>query len=50
VLGNGLLADVLAQAEPDADQTALRELANDLCLKTTDVSRRKTWTRSYSGR
>ena len=34
VLGNGLLADVLAQAEPDADQTALRELANDLCLKT----------------
>ncbi len=33
-LGNGLLADVLAQAEPDADQVALRELANDLCLKT----------------
>src|SRR5450830_464684 len=33
-LGNGLLADVLVQADSDADQTALRELANDLCLKT----------------
>ncbi|MGE5691184.1 MAG: DNA-directed RNA polymerase subunit beta', partial [Pseudomonadota bacterium] len=30
-LGNGLLADVLARAD---DQTDLRELANDLCLRT----------------
>ena len=30
-LGNGLLADVLAQAD---DETDLRELANDLCLRT----------------
>src|SRR5262249_53582020 len=33
-LGNGLLAEVLEQAEPDADQANLRELANDLCLRT----------------
>ena len=33
-LGNGLLAEVLAKAEPGADQTVLRELANDLCLRT----------------
>ena len=33
-LGSGLLHDVLDQAEPDADQAVLRELANDLCLKT----------------
>src|SRR5579864_3805940 len=30
-LGNGLLADVLASAEPDSD---IRELTNDLCLRT----------------
>jgi DNA-directed RNA polymerase subunit beta' len=33
-LGNGLLREVLEQAEPDADAAALRDLANDLCLKT----------------
>ncbi|MGZ4385904.1 MAG: DNA-directed RNA polymerase subunit beta', partial [Gaiellaceae bacterium] len=33
-LGNGLLADVLDHSEPDADQPTLRELANDLCLRT----------------
>src|SRR5207244_1059172 len=33
-LGNGLLREVLEQAEPDADASALRELANDLCLRT----------------
>jgi DNA-directed RNA polymerase subunit beta' len=33
-LGKGLLRDVLAQAEPGADDVQLRELANDLCLKT----------------
>ena len=33
-LGKGLLKDVIAAAEPGADDTALRELANDLCLKT----------------
>src|SRR5262249_19214463 len=33
-LGNGLLADVLAQAEPEADPAEVRELANDLCLRT----------------
>ncbi|MEX2613963.1 MAG: DNA-directed RNA polymerase subunit beta', partial [Gaiellaceae bacterium] len=31
-VGGGLLADVLATAEPDADGAALRELAYDLCL------------------
>jgi len=33
-LGKGLLAEVLEQAEPDADSAAIRELANDLCLRT----------------
>jgi DNA-directed RNA polymerase subunit beta' len=33
-LGNGLLREVLEQAEPDGDPAALRELANDLCLRT----------------
>ncbi|MDQ3894339.1 MAG: hypothetical protein M3292_06705, partial [Actinomycetota bacterium] len=33
-LGNGLLREVLEQADRDADQGALRELANDLCLRT----------------
>src|SRR5207237_7703128 len=32
-LGNGLLREVLEQAEPDADGAALRELAHDLCLR-----------------
>jgi DNA-directed RNA polymerase subunit beta' len=31
-IGAGLLADVLATADPDADPAALRELAYDLCL------------------
>ncbi|HET7743246.1 MAG TPA: hypothetical protein VFK76_00750, partial [Gaiellaceae bacterium] len=30
--GNGLLADVLAAVDPDADAVAIRELAYDLCL------------------
>src|SRR5947208_3747956 len=33
-LGNGLLREVLEQADLDADPAALRELANDLCLRT----------------
>src|SRR5919205_849551 len=33
-LGNGLLREVLEQADPDADAATLRELANDLCLRT----------------
>jgi DNA-directed RNA polymerase subunit beta' len=33
-LGNGLLQDVLEQASDDADPEALRELTNDLCLRT----------------
>jgi DNA-directed RNA polymerase subunit beta' len=33
-LGNGLLADVLAQADPGTDETELREITNDLCLRT----------------
>jgi DNA-directed RNA polymerase subunit beta' len=33
-LGNGLLREVLEQAEPDWDPAAIRELANDLCLRT----------------
>ncbi|HXF98624.1 MAG TPA: DNA-directed RNA polymerase subunit beta' [Gaiellaceae bacterium] len=31
-VGNGLLADVLAAADPEADPAAVRELAYDLCL------------------
>ena len=31
-VGNGLLADVLAAVDPDADGAAVRELAYDLCL------------------
>jgi DNA-directed RNA polymerase subunit beta' len=31
-IGNGLLADLLASAEPGADAAALREVAYDLCL------------------
>ncbi len=33
-LGNGLLRDVLEQASPEADAETIRELANDLCLRT----------------
>jgi DNA-directed RNA polymerase subunit beta' len=33
-LGNGLLREVLEQAETDADANAVRELTNDLCLRT----------------
>jgi DNA-directed RNA polymerase subunit beta' len=33
-LGNGLLRDVLEQAEPSASPDELRELTNDLCLRT----------------
>src|ERR671937_488414 len=33
-LGNGLLDDVLAQADPGASGEEIRELANDLCLRT----------------
>jgi DNA-directed RNA polymerase subunit beta' len=31
-VGNGLLADVISTADPDADAAAVRELAYDLCL------------------
>ena len=33
-LGKGLLAEVLEQAPPDADPEVIRELTNDLCLRT----------------
>jgi len=33
-LGNGLLGELLAQAEAGTSETAIRELANDLCLRT----------------
>ncbi len=33
-LGNGLLREVIEQAEADADPATVRELTNDLCLKT----------------
>ena len=33
-LGNGLLREVLDQAEPEVDPNELRELTNDLCLRT----------------
>ncbi len=33
-LGNGLLGEVLEQADPAADANEVRELANDLCLRT----------------
>ncbi len=33
-LGNGLLGEVLEQADPSADANEVRELANDLCLRT----------------
>jgi DNA-directed RNA polymerase subunit beta' len=33
-LGKGLLRDVLEQAEPNASADELRELTNDLCLRT----------------
>jgi DNA-directed RNA polymerase subunit beta' len=40
-LGNGLLREVLEQAEPDGDAAALRELANDLCLRTDGKIRKE---------
>jgi DNA-directed RNA polymerase subunit beta' len=40
-LGNGLLRDVLEAAEPGADAAALRELANDLCLRTDGKIRKE---------
>ncbi len=40
-LGNGLLAEVLEQAPPDADGTVIRELANDLCLRTDGKIRKE---------
>ena len=40
-LGNGLLRDVLEQAEPGADGPTLRELANDLCLRTDGKMRKE---------
>jgi len=40
-LGNGLLREVLEQAEPEADPAALRELANDLCLRTDGKIRKE---------
>ncbi len=33
-LGKGLLREVLEQADPSADGEAIRELTNDLCLRT----------------
>jgi DNA-directed RNA polymerase subunit beta' len=33
-LGKGLLREVLEQADPTADADAIRELTNDLCLRT----------------
>jgi DNA-directed RNA polymerase subunit beta' len=33
-LGKGLLREVLEQADPSADADAVRELTNDLCLRT----------------
>jgi DNA-directed RNA polymerase subunit beta' len=33
-LGKGLLRDVLEQADPGADAEAIKELTNDLCLRT----------------
>jgi DNA-directed RNA polymerase subunit beta' len=33
-LGNGLLRDLLAKAEADMDEASLREVANDLCLRS----------------
>src|SRR5205085_4201941 len=33
-LGNGLLREVLEQADPEADPAALRERANDICMRT----------------
>jgi DNA-directed RNA polymerase subunit beta' len=33
-LGKGLLREVLEQADTDADAAAIRELTNDLCLRT----------------
>jgi DNA-directed RNA polymerase subunit beta' len=40
-LGKGLLKDVLAQATPGASEAELRELANDLCLRTDGKIRKE---------
>ncbi|MFN2467872.1 MAG: DNA-directed RNA polymerase subunit beta' [Gaiellaceae bacterium] len=40
-LGNGLLRDVLGQAAPEADANVVRELANDLCLRTDGKIRKE---------
>ena len=47
-LGNGLLADV-DRTRPDGE-TDIRELTNDLCLRTDGKIRRRISTRSSSGR
>jgi DNA-directed RNA polymerase subunit beta' len=40
-LGNGLLAEVLEKAEAGADANEIRELANDLCLRTDGKIRKE---------
>jgi len=40
-LGNGLLAEVLEKAESGADANEIRELANDLCLRTDGKIRKE---------
>ncbi|HEY8724688.1 MAG TPA: DNA-directed RNA polymerase subunit beta' [Gaiellaceae bacterium] len=40
-LGNGLLAEVLEKAESGADPNEIRELANDLCLRTDGKIRKE---------
>ncbi|MDX6449903.1 MAG: DNA-directed polymerase subunit beta, partial [Gaiellaceae bacterium] len=40
-LGNGLLAEVLEKAESGADANEVRELANDLCLRTDGKIRKE---------
>jgi len=40
-LGNELLRDVLVQAGPEHDSNAVRELANDLCLRTDGKIRKE---------
>ena len=47
-IGNGLLADVVAAADPAAAPEDVRELAYDLCLARRARARR-TSTRSSSG-
>ena len=40
-LGNGLLRDVLESAAPGSDPAAVREIANDLCLRTDGKIRKE---------